>query len=187
MLSDTAVLEMQKSKARSKVTNGYLLPGVDGRSTWMRRLRDVIHLHVSDLGGEDSISEAEKSIVRRVATLTVELERLELVFALAGEAKPEQIDLYQRTANSLRRMLVGLQRKNMRDVSPPTLDVIAERIKAAHEAKRVATAEVVAAEAAELEILEAQSASAEPEPETQNAEQNTVAPAAEYKARARWA
>jgi hypothetical protein len=91
LLADTELLEMQKSKARSKVTNGYLLPGVDGRSTWMRRLRDLISLHLADMGGEDAVSEAEKSIIRRACTLTVELERLELVFALAGEAKPEQI------------------------------------------------------------------------------------------------
>jgi hypothetical protein len=45
------VQEMQKSKARSKVTNGYLLPAVDGRSTWMRRLRDLIGLHLTDIGG----------------------------------------------------------------------------------------------------------------------------------------
>jgi len=45
--------------------------------------------------------------------LETELERLELAFALAGEAEPAQIDLYQRTANSLRRLLesVGLQRR----------------------------------------------------------------------------
>lgn len=119
LLADSDVLEMQRSKARSKISNGYLLPGVDGRSTWMRRLRDLISLHLADMGGEAAVSEAQKSIIRRACTLTVELERLELVFALAGEAKPEQIDLYQRTANSLRRMLeaVGLQRRS-RDVTP---------------------------------------------------------------------
>jgi hypothetical protein len=126
-LAVSDALEMQRSKARSKVTNGNLLPGVDGRSTWMRRLRDVISLHLADMGGEDGISEAEKSIIRRVATLTVELERLELVFALADGAKPEQIDLYQRTANSLRRMLeaVGLQRRS-RDVTPSLQDYLDE-------------------------------------------------------------
>jgi hypothetical protein len=96
-----------------------MLPGVDGRSTWVRRLRDLIALHLSDLGGDNAVSEAERSIVRRCATLTVELERMETVFALAGEASPEQIDLYQRSANSLRRLLeaVGLQRR-ARDVTP---------------------------------------------------------------------
>jgi hypothetical protein len=41
---------------------------------------------------------------RRVATLTVELERMEVGFAVAGEAQPAQLELYQRTANSLRRL-----------------------------------------------------------------------------------
>jgi hypothetical protein len=106
----------------------------------MRRLRDVIQLHFADMGHEDSISEAEKSIIRRCATLTVELERLELVFALSDGAKPEQIDLYQRTANSLRRMLeaVGLERRS-KDVTPaPTLDEIAEEIDAANAAAAAA-------------------------------------------------
>jgi hypothetical protein len=93
------------------------LPGVDGRSTWVRRLRDLIGLHLSDLGGPQMASEAEKSIIRRAATLTVELERLEAVFATAGEATPEQLDLYQRTASAMRRLLetVGIERR-ARDV-----------------------------------------------------------------------
>ena len=97
---------------RSRITNGALIDG-DGRSAWARRMRDLIALHLSDLGGEDAVSEAEKSIVRRVATLTVELERMESNFAEAGEASPEHLDLYQRVSNSMRRMLetVGLQRR----------------------------------------------------------------------------
>src|SRR5450756_2549108 len=120
MMPASADLEGSKSKGRSRISNGSaVLPGVDGRSTWVRRLRDLIGLHLSDLGGDGAVSEAERSIVRRVATLTVELERMEAGFALAGEAQPEQIDLYQRTANSLRRMLesVGLERR-ARNITP---------------------------------------------------------------------
>src|ERR1035437_6070752 len=112
---------------RSRISNGsHILPGVDGRSTWARRLRDLIALHLSDLGGDDAVSEAERSIIRRVAALTVELERMEAVFAVAGEASPEQIDLYQRTANSLRRLLeaVGLHRR-ARDVTPTLSEYLA--------------------------------------------------------------
>lgn len=38
---------------------------------------------------------------------------MERQFALAGEASPEDLDIYQRVANSLRRLLeaVGLQRR----------------------------------------------------------------------------
>jgi hypothetical protein len=85
-------------------------------------------LHLSDLGGEDVVSEAEKSIVRRAATLTVELERLELKFAKEGEASTGDLDLYQRTSNSLRRLLesVGLERR-MRDVTPSLVSYLAQR------------------------------------------------------------
>jgi hypothetical protein len=130
MTAASATLDSAKQHARSRVSNGSaLLPGVDGRSTWVRRLRDLIALHLGDLGGDDAVSEAERSIIRRVSTLTVELERMELGFALAGAALPDQLDLYQRTANSLRRLLeaVGLQRRP-RDVSVPTLADIAEEI-----------------------------------------------------------
>jgi hypothetical protein len=81
-LSVASTVEAEtKPTARSRVTNGCTLPGVDGRSTWVRRLRDLMGLHLSDLGGEEATSEAERSIVRRASTLTVELERLELRFA----------------------------------------------------------------------------------------------------------
>jgi len=47
------------------------------------------------------------------------LEQLEARFALAGSASGDDIDLYQRTANSLRRLLeaVGLQRRP-REIEP---------------------------------------------------------------------
>ncbi len=71
---------------RSRVTNGSaLLPNIDGRSSWARRCRDVLALHVSDLGGDEAVSEAERSICRRAAVLTTELELLEARFAQSGE------------------------------------------------------------------------------------------------------
>ncbi len=103
-----------KPEARSAVSNGSrLLPGVDGRSTWVRRTRDLIELHTSDLGGPGAVSVAEACLVRRAAVLTTELEQLERRFALAGQATALDLDLYQRCAGNLRRLLeaVGLQRR----------------------------------------------------------------------------
>jgi hypothetical protein len=117
---DRSSVGRQKDPQRSRITNGSaLLPGVDGRSAWVRRCRDVIEQHLSDLGGAANTSEAERSIIRRAAVLTTELERLEARFAVAGEASPEDLDLYQRTAGNLRRLLeaIGLQRRP-RDVTP---------------------------------------------------------------------
>jgi len=125
--ADSTPIDVPKPQARSRVSNGSaVLPGVDGRSTWVLRLRDLMGLHLSDLGGDNAVSEAERSIIRRVATLTVELERMEAGFAVAGEAQPDQLDLYQRTANSLRRLLeaIGLQRRS-RDVTPDPLEYAA--------------------------------------------------------------
>jgi hypothetical protein len=74
-----------KQYGKSRITNGSaLLPGIDGRSTWVRRAKDIIGEVLSDLGGVDNTSAAERSIVRRVATLTVQLERLEEKFALSN-------------------------------------------------------------------------------------------------------
>ena len=114
-----------KSRQRSRVSNGsVLLPGVDGRSPWVRRCKDILAAHLSDLGGLDNCSAAEHSIIRRAAVLTTELEVLEVRFAKAGEADADDLETYQRCANSLRRLLeaIGLQRRP-RDVSL-TLDQI---------------------------------------------------------------
>ena len=118
---ERAAVERHKDKQRSRVTNGSaLLPGVDGRSAWIRRAKDVIRAHLVDLGGEDNTSAAERSIIRRAAVLTVELERLETRFALAQEASPEELDLYSRVAANMRRLLesVGISRRP-RDITPP--------------------------------------------------------------------
>lgn len=95
---------------------------------WARRLRDVLNALVTDLGGECAVSEAERSICRRAATLTTEMERLETKFALAGEADPADLDLYQRTAGTLRRLLesVGLKRRP-KDVTPTLAEYVAKR------------------------------------------------------------
>src|SRR3569623_491832 len=73
---------LSKRTARSAVTNGRVMPkGIDQRSVWVRRFKDVVALHVSDRGGVDRMSQAEQSLVRCVATLTVELEQMEVKFA----------------------------------------------------------------------------------------------------------
>jgi hypothetical protein len=105
---------------RSRVTNGTeLLPGLEGRSLLARRFRDLIAQHTMALGGESNVSQAQLSLIRRAAALTVELERWETRFADDDGAKPLALDQYQRCLNSLRRVLesLGLERKS-RDITP---------------------------------------------------------------------
>src|SRR5262245_29546991 len=113
---------------RSAVTNGQRLfvAAGDVRGPWARRMRDIIELHISDLGGLENASEAERSIIRRAATLTIELERLEAKFStLPNGPRAEDLDMYQRCSNSLRRLLesIGIQRRP-RDVTPSLEDVL---------------------------------------------------------------
>jgi hypothetical protein len=115
--------EVQARKGRSRVTNGsVLIPDVPQTSPWVRRCRDLIAAHTSDLGGKDHISQAELSIIRRCATLTVALEQMEVEFARVGAADANSLDTYQRASSSLRRLLesLGLRRRTKNVV--PTLD-----------------------------------------------------------------
>ena len=112
-----------KSAQRSAIGNGKLLPGVDQRSTWVRRAKELISDYVSDLGGPDNISTAEHSLIRRASMISVELEQLELKFAVADAASPDEIQLYLAASNCLRRLLefVGLRRR-AKTISTPSLD-----------------------------------------------------------------
>jgi hypothetical protein len=104
---------------RSRVTNGSALFARGGtmRGPWVRRWRDLLHL--SDLGGSEGASVAEISLVRRVATLTVQLEALEARFSEDTEVNLEYFDAYQRGTNTLRRLLETLGiRRRLRDVTP---------------------------------------------------------------------
>jgi hypothetical protein len=118
---------------RSAKSNGTrILDGCDHRTARMRRFRDLIGMHLSDLGGEEACSAAEMSIVRRAALLTLELEVMEGKFDEAGEASLKQLDAYQRTANSLRRLLesLGIKRRS-KDITPHPLDYARQRDEAA--------------------------------------------------------
>jgi len=134
----------QDRAQRSRITNGStLLPGIDGRGAWVRRCRDLISEFINvHLAGADNCSPAERAIVRRIAVLVTELERLEAKFAAKNEASPDQLLLYGRTANTLRRLLeaVGLQQRQRDALTFGGLiraDQDAERRRLAHEQQRI--------------------------------------------------
>lgn len=123
--------DVSLSRLRSAITNGsQLLADLDHRGAWARRLRDLIGLHLSDLGGEDAVSESEKVLVRRSAMLTLQLELMEQRFSEndEGQAGTKELETYQRATNTLRRTLeaLGLQRRP-RDVTPSVSRYVAER------------------------------------------------------------
>jgi hypothetical protein len=90
----TTIGTVNKDAARSRVTNGHvLLPGIDGRSVWARRAKDLLALHLSDLGGSSNVSEAERSIVPRCAIIETELERLGAQSGLCDKRFCNPLDL----------------------------------------------------------------------------------------------
>ncbi|MER9080610.1 hypothetical protein [Mesorhizobium sp. M0895] len=102
----------KKAGGRSRVTNGSKLGAdMDGRTIWARRLLDLIELYSSDVGPAESISQMKRSLIRRAACLTVELERAEAGFARLGQADADALNAYQTTANSLRRLIESLSIK----------------------------------------------------------------------------
>jgi hypothetical protein len=95
-------------------------------SAYARRLRDLIAAFVSDLGGMDVCSEAERALVRRASVMVLQLEMLEASWSQNGGAASEKsLIVYQRTASALRRILrdVGLKRR-AKDVTTVSLDAI---------------------------------------------------------------
>ncbi|MGE0210322.1 MAG: hypothetical protein AB7S41_01360 [Parvibaculaceae bacterium] len=95
---------------RTQITNGKkLLPGVDNRSLWVRRLKDLIAIYTLELGGIDAISQFDFDMVRRCATMNVLCEMMDVKLAKDGSLPGEDIDLYQRLTNSLTRTFKELR------------------------------------------------------------------------------
>jgi hypothetical protein len=106
---------------RSAVTNRKrLFVEGDGRSPWARRWRDLVELHAGDLGGIDVLSEAQFSLIKRAATIEVELELSEGRMSMGQEV---DLDIFTRSAGHLRRILetLGIERQP-RDVTPDPLE-----------------------------------------------------------------
>jgi hypothetical protein len=81
--------------------------GVDHRSATMRRLKDLVNDHVSDLGGIDPLSSAQRALVRRASMICLQLELMEAKWNEneTGEASAQSLDVYVRAAGHLRRLL----------------------------------------------------------------------------------
>ncbi|MPZ57501.1 MAG: hypothetical protein GEU91_13570 [Rhizobiales bacterium] len=114
------------AQQRSAVTNGRrLFVEGDGNSAWTRRLKDLVRLHASDLGGWDVLSEAQRQLVRRASTLELELEQMEGKLSRGDDV---DLDAYGRATNTLRRTLetIGIARVP-REVVPSLQQYLATR------------------------------------------------------------
>jgi hypothetical protein len=121
--------DLTLSKLQSALTNGssLFLGDVDQRGAWCRRLRDLQLGYEADLGGSNTLSEGQRCIVHRLAMMALQCEMLEVRFAQnQGEASAHQLSLYQRTANSMRRLIESLHHGRVaRDITDEGQDIVA--------------------------------------------------------------
>ena len=113
MLDRRTDVVAKPSRTRSRVTNGrsMFVGKEDQRSPLARRFRDLVFLHADDLGGPERLSQAQQQLIRRIASLEVQLETLE---GRMIEGDPSvDVESFARISSHLRRMLesLGLDRK----------------------------------------------------------------------------
>jgi hypothetical protein len=115
-----APVDGHSRKHRSAPTNGnrlFVLEGnADGRSATYRRFKDVLEQILADLGGPDILSEGQRQLCRRAATLSIMAESLECD---AVGNKPFDVNIYGQLTDRLGRCL---QRLGLKRVARPVND-----------------------------------------------------------------
>ena len=111
------------AQARKGVTTW--LENRDKRGPVARRFRDLVGEITADLGGPSELSENQRQIIRRIASLSVWCESEE---ARMADGEEVDIDRFQRTANSLRRLCesIGL-RRTAKDITPDIRAYMAQK------------------------------------------------------------
>jgi hypothetical protein len=114
-------------RVRSAVTNGKRLHVVaPGDGKWSRRFADILGEIIGDLGGADLLSEGQRQLARRAATISIVCERLE---GVAAAGNPIDLDVYGTLTDRLGRCFhrLGLKRR-ARDVGPSLGDILRQGI-----------------------------------------------------------
>lgn len=114
-MAKSSKIDLSKRRLRSAVSNGTrVLADVDHRGPEMRRLKDLLSDHVSDLGGSDNVTHAEKLLASRASMIALLCEMSERTF-IKNQLKvhPRELETYLHSVGNLNRVLVtlGLKRR----------------------------------------------------------------------------
>jgi len=102
----------QNITRRSAVTNGKRLHVVTpGDTAWSRRFRDILSQIIDDQGGADTMSEGQRQLARRAATISIACEHME---GEAAAGRPIDLDAYGQLTDRLGRTLQRLGLKRVR-------------------------------------------------------------------------
>jgi hypothetical protein len=123
MLEDASAIRhgsaVRPPRVRSAVTNGKRLHVVaPGDGKWSRRFADILAEIIGDLGGADLLSEGQRQLARRCATISIACERME---GEAAGGNPIDLDVYGTLTDRLGRTFqrLGLKRQSREIVSDP--------------------------------------------------------------------
>jgi hypothetical protein len=115
----TGAQQPRQRRHKSSVTNGNRLfsgEPLDGRTRMAMRFRDILEQILIDLGGADMLSEAQRQLARRAATMSMQCELMEAE-AVAG--RPFDIYCFGQLSDRLGRCLerIGIERRP-KDITP---------------------------------------------------------------------
>jgi hypothetical protein len=121
----------RRATQRSRVTNGKtLFVEADARGPWARRFSDVLSEIISDMGGHDGgLSEGQRQLARRCATIAIACEKMEGEAAIGNEI---DLDVYGTLTDRLGRTFqrLGLRRRPRTVGEPSLADILAEDVHA---------------------------------------------------------
>ena len=106
MPKESIAVAPRSAFASSRVSNDPLkaLPGVDGRSTWGRRRRDLIASFTAELGRH--LRERDRVLIANAATVIVRCEQLHVRVANGDDVDDDQLI---RLSNVAARLLAALE------------------------------------------------------------------------------
>jgi hypothetical protein len=116
--ADTPALQANSGADAGQVEGLLTIDALDRRTRAYKRFVAIRSAIIEDLGGEDALSEVQRQLVSKFATLSLQLEATEAA-ALAGQAI--DAEAFGRAAGHLRRLaeVIGLQRRP-RDITSLT-------------------------------------------------------------------
>jgi hypothetical protein len=117
--SDTGTGRPRPRRHKSAITTGRKLfapETTDGRFHAALRYRDILEQIQADLGGPDGLSEAQRQLARRAATMCAQAEIME---AEAVSGRAFDVHCFATLANCQRRLFesIGIERRS-RDITP---------------------------------------------------------------------
>jgi hypothetical protein len=123
-------IDSTSTRNRSAISNGsWRLEGVDSRSALGRRFRDLCVSFANDLGGDSTLNEPQRALIRQVAAVTVESEKLQASIVRGESVDPENL---VRLNNLQARLVKHLNIKPKgKDTTPTLEDYLREKGKAA--------------------------------------------------------